>query len=66
MSGAAASRTTLAMAHHQLRQREQAQAVLARLRQSLDQPHGTKEAETLDPGHEAEALITRPAATTER
>jgi hypothetical protein len=45
------------MAHHQLGQREKARAALARLRQSLDQPRGTKDAETLGLVHEAEALI---------
>jgi WD40 repeat protein len=47
----------LAMAHHQLGQREQAQSDLARLRQILDQPRWAKDAETLDLAHEAEALI---------
>jgi hypothetical protein len=56
----------LAMAHHQLGQREKARAALARLRQSLDQPRGTKDAETLGLVHEAQALIAPQAATTER
>lgn len=56
----------LAMAHHQLGQEEQARAVLARLRQILDQPRGTKDAETLDLVHEAQALLGPAATTTER
>jgi predicted NACHT family NTPase len=56
----------LAMAHHQLGQREKARAALARLRQSLDQPRGTQAAETLGLVHEAQALIAPPRATTER
>jgi hypothetical protein len=56
----------LAMAHHRLGQREQAWAVLARLREILDQPRGTKDAETLGVVQEAQALITPPTATTER
>jgi tetratricopeptide (TPR) repeat protein len=56
----------LAMAHHQLGQREQARAAFARLREILDQPRGTKDPETLDLVHEAQALITPQAATTEQ
>jgi WD40 repeat protein len=56
----------LAMAHHQLGQREKARAALARLRQSLDQPRATKDAETLGLADEAQALIAPQAATTER
>jgi tetratricopeptide (TPR) repeat protein len=58
--------TFLAMAHHRLGQREQARAVLARLREILDQPRWAKDAETLDLLHEAQALIAPPGATTER
>jgi WD40 repeat protein len=47
----------LAMTHHQLGQEEQARAVLARLRQGLDQARGTKDAEVPDLAHEAETLI---------
>jgi hypothetical protein len=39
---------------------------LARLREILDQQRGTKDAQTLDLMHEAEALIAPPRATTER
>jgi hypothetical protein len=56
----------LAMAHHQLGQPEKARTALARLRQGLDQPRGTEDAETLGLVHEAEALIAPRAATTER
>lgn len=56
----------LAMAHHQLGQREKARSALARLQPSLDRPHGTKDAETLDLVHEARALIASQAATTAR
>jgi cytochrome c-type biogenesis protein CcmH/NrfG len=56
----------LAMAHHQLGQREKARAALARLRQSLDHPRETKDAETLGLVHEAQALIALQVATTER
>jgi hypothetical protein len=56
----------LAMAHHQLGQQEQAQAILARLRELLDQPRWAKDAGTLDLVHEAQALIAPQAATTEK
>jgi eukaryotic-like serine/threonine-protein kinase len=55
--GAPAVMAFLAMAHHQLGEREQAQTDLARLREILDQPHWAKDAETLDLVHEAQALI---------
>jgi hypothetical protein len=55
----------LAMAHYQLGQREQAQAILACLRELLDQPRWAKDAETQDLVHEAQALVG-PTATTER
>jgi hypothetical protein len=55
----------LAMAHHRLRQREQARTDLARLRELLNQPRWAKNAEALDLMHEAEALIVQPV-TTER
>jgi hypothetical protein len=54
------------MAHHRLGQREQARADLARLREILDQPRGTKDAETLGLVHEAQALVAPPAMTTGR
>jgi len=47
----------LAMAHHRLGQHDQARADLARLREILDQPRETKDAETLDLVHEAQALV---------
>jgi hypothetical protein len=56
----------LAMAHHQLEQREQARSALARLRELLNQPRWKKDAEALDLAHEAEVLIAPSAATTER
>jgi cytochrome c-type biogenesis protein CcmH/NrfG len=56
----------LAMAHHHLGQHDQARADLARLREILDQPRGTKDAETLGLVHEAQALIAPQAAMTER
>ena len=65
-TGSPAALAFLAMAHHRLGQREQARAVLARLREVLDQPRWAKDAETLDLMHEAEALIAPPRATTER
>jgi tetratricopeptide (TPR) repeat protein len=51
----------LAMAHHRLGQREQARAVLARLRRILDQPRGATAAETLDLVHQAETLLDSAA-----
>jgi hypothetical protein len=54
------------MAHHRLGHREQARAVLARLRALFDQPHWAKDAEALALMHEAEALISPPRAATER
>jgi Flp pilus assembly protein TadD len=65
-TGSPAALAFLAMAHHRLGQREQARAALARLGQSLDQPRGSKDAETLGLVHEAQALIAPQAATTER
>jgi tetratricopeptide (TPR) repeat protein len=47
----------LVMAHHRLGERQQARAALAHLRQSLDQPRGTKDPESLDLMCEAQALI---------
>jgi Flp pilus assembly protein TadD len=56
----------LAMGHYQLGQREQASAGLARLREVLDQPRWTKDAETLELVREAQALIAPQAATIAR
>src|SRR5262249_45830013 len=56
----------LAMAHHRLKEHEQARAVLARLRALFDQPHRAKDAGAIDLLHEAEALIAPPRTTTER
>jgi hypothetical protein len=54
------------MALHQIGQREQARAALARLRESLVEPRRAKDADaTLDIVQEANALIGS-AATTER
>jgi hypothetical protein len=55
----------LAMAHHRLGQPKQARAILARLGETLHQPRWAKDAETLDLGQEAQALVCS-AATTER
>jgi tetratricopeptide (TPR) repeat protein len=55
----------LAMAHHQLRHREQALAKLARLREVVNQPRWEKDAETLCLMREAEALVA-PQTTPER
>jgi Tol biopolymer transport system component len=65
-TGSPAALAFLAMAHHQLGQREQARAVLGRLRALFDQPHPMKDPEAIDLMHEAEALIASPRATTER
>ena len=65
-AGSPSAQAFLAMAHHQLGQKEQARAVLARLRALFDQPHRAKDAEAFDLMHEAEALIAPPRATTER
>jgi dipeptidyl aminopeptidase/acylaminoacyl peptidase len=48
----------LAMAHHRLGQQEQARTVLARLLKILDRTRGTKDADSLNLVHEAEALIS--------
>jgi hypothetical protein len=56
----------LAMAHYRLGQREEARAVLAQLRQFVDNPHGSRDTEILDMIHEADALIACQVATTER
>jgi WD40 repeat protein len=64
--GSPARLAFLAVAHHQLGQREEARSALAQLRQILDEPRGTKDAESLDLMHEAQALIAPQAATTER
>ena len=65
-TGSPAALAFRVMAHHPLGQHEQARAVLARLREILEQPHGTKDAETLDLVHEAHALVAPQAMTTER
>jgi WD40 repeat protein/serine/threonine protein kinase len=65
-TGSPATLAFLATAHHQLGQHERARAALARLRQLLDQPRWAKDAEARDLVHEAETLIARPVATTER
>jgi tetratricopeptide (TPR) repeat protein len=51
-----------AMAQHRLMQHEQARAVLARLREIVDRPGGTTNADSLDLVHEAEALIPHDSA----
>jgi WD40 repeat protein len=56
----------LAMAHHRLGQQAQARAVLVRVREVLDHPRVTTDAETLDLMHEAEALIAPQAATNKK
>jgi WD40 repeat protein/serine/threonine protein kinase len=53
----------LAMAHRRLGQHEQARALLVHLRQVLDQPRRTKDAQTLDLMDVAEALIAPPPPT---
>jgi dipeptidyl aminopeptidase/acylaminoacyl peptidase len=64
--GAPAALAFLVMAHHRLGQYEQARAVLAHLRELVDQPRWAKDAETLDLMHEAQALIGSQVATTGR
>ncbi len=64
--GSPAVLTFQALAHHRLGQHEQAKADLARLREVLNQPRWSKDAEALDLMHEAQALIAPPRATTER
>ena len=64
--GSPAALAFRALAHHQLEQHAQAKADLARLREILNQPRWSKDAEALDLMHEAEALIAPSKATTER
>jgi hypothetical protein len=53
----------LAMSQHQLGQKEQAQATLARLREVMKQPRWAKNAEAQGFLREAEAVLkTRPAS----
>ena len=65
-TGSPAVLAFLAMAHHQLRNREQARSNLDRLRQRLDKPRVATDTDDLELMKQAAVLITPMAEATER